>query len=206
MKRLLLMALVLAILTPAAMADDWFPPPWRGEPGTTWQGWEFDTDIPDPLPDFGVNPYGDPTIIVQPGIGQQWLPDWEQRPGVWPLSGTINVDIPNSPIPNPFKEIWVQLTWLPQVQGEYALEIWGESELFPGVQVPAHEVNNEILPDGWNHTTFSIILEPNPPFEHIFIGGTVMVDELVIDTWCVPEPATMSLMGIAGLVALRRRR
>ena len=38
------------------------------------------------------------------------------------------------------------------------------------------------------------------------IGGDVFVDQLVVDTICIPEPATMSLLALGGLALLRRKR
>ena len=54
---------------------------------------------------------------------------------------------------------------------------------------------------GWYETTFKWEIRPNPPDEFFVIGGNILVDELVIDTWCIPEPTTLSLLG-GGLVLL----
>jgi len=61
--------------------------------------------------------------------------------------------------------------------------------------------------DFWYHTTFLIHLEPNPDFEIVKIDGAVMVDEIVIDTICIPEPSTVALLILgAGAFFLRRKR
>jgi len=57
-----------------------------------------------------------PIAHPQAGVGQEWLPVWGGREGVWPLSGTIEVPINNYPPPNPWKDIWVQVTWAKQTQ------------------------------------------------------------------------------------------
>jgi hypothetical protein len=62
------------------------------------------------------------------------------------------------------------------------------------------------LADGWTETTYTWRIEPNPPDEFFTIGGTINVDELVIDTWCIPEPAALSLLALGSMVLLRRRR
>ena len=48
-------------------------------------------------------------------------------------------------------------------------------------------------------------IEPNPAFEIVRIDGAVMVDEIVIDTICIPEPASLALLGLGGLALMRRR-
>lgn len=217
--------LIVCCFAASASADDLFPPPWRGADGSTVQEWDFvdmgvydaGTGSYDYAPD-GVdvplfNPYGDAIAHVWPGIGQDYWDVWGDRDGVWPLSGTIQIDIPNSDVPNPYKEIWIQLTWAQQVE---------TSEPFPGILVDSGytvsdpEVMNDILlgPTGtgtgdgqWHHTTWRFFIWDNPPFETITIDGTVMVDQIVIDTICtVPEPATLAIVGLSGLVVLLRRR
>ncbi|MBI4578971.1 MAG: hypothetical protein HY718_04660, partial [Planctomycetes bacterium] len=110
-----IVALVVGVVAGLALADDLNPPPWRGAPGSTWQVWQFGDPSPNPPPDAGNNPYGVPSSTIAPGIGQAWLPTWDGRTGVWPLSGEIIIEIPNRPLPLPFKDIWIQLTWQPQV-------------------------------------------------------------------------------------------
>jgi hypothetical protein len=127
---------------------------------------------------------------------------------VWPLSGQITVDIPNRPEPLPYKDIWVQLTWAAQAPGNVPLV----TELISGLGssiVNTFDLGptGELPPaDGhWFHTTYLIHLEPNPALESVYISGGIMVDQLVIDTICAPEPCSLALLGLAGLAILRRR-
>ena len=191
--------LLVGSLVGPAWADDVYPPPWRGAAGTTFGMWEFSTNNPNPTPEPGyLYPWGLPTTQVTPGLFQSWLPDWNGRTGVWPLSGEIDVTIPNRPEASPDKYIWVQLTWAQQAPNVFPVV----SETRFGV--PSTIVHEIPLPNGWFHTTYQIHLQPNPDWEKILITGAVNVDEMVIDTIC-PEPGTLGLLVLGGLAVLRRR-
>ena len=106
------------LIASSASADDLYPPPWRGMPGSTMQAWEFSVEtVPGTpvLPDIDLNPIAPALAYPYPGTGQAWTDVWGGRQGIWPLSGTVEVEIPNFDVPNPYKEIWVQLTWAKQV-------------------------------------------------------------------------------------------
>lgn len=208
MKTLLaVLAVVVAVSVPA-LADDKQPPPWtRGDDRTTFERWEFSDTNPAPLPDQLLNPYGVPQTTIVPKPGASWLPVYDNRIGVWPLSGYMDIVIPNVRDHLDWdKHLWVQLTWelegsqLPIIgvqgpTGELVLGKFIEEDSFDGE--PGHP---------WFHTTWEIILPFNPPEEILHIAGDIMVDELVVDTICVPEPITLSLLALGGLALLKRRR
>lgn len=204
----LVFAVVMVVVPSLARADDLFPPPWRNQAGTTLQEWTFPDANQNPPPDVVINPYGMPGAQVWPGTGQWWWAMWGGRMGVWPLSGAMEFTIPNQNIPNPYKDIWIQITWAKQaflsepvlssVPGG-TVELVRQVDLGPTGEPPPAGAN-------WWHSTYKIRIYPNPASEVIRIDGTVMVDQIVIDTICVPEPATMALLGLGSLVLLRRRR
>ncbi len=200
MIRTLIIAVILAGMVGPAFAEDLIPPPWRGEPRTTFAIWEFDTPDLNPMPNFWDNPFGPPNLIVEP-IG-----DWDDIVGAWPLSGMITVEIMNFPEPLEWKDIWIQLTWKPEDGAMTPFPVIEVTDSF-GMISPIYDIVEEIqLNEGWLHTTYQTQIFPNPQFEVIMITGEIWVDELVIDTRCIPEPATIGLLSVGALALLRRKR
>jgi hypothetical protein len=207
--RKLTILFVVAALTAgsAALGEDFSAPSWRGTSGSTYQQWDFSTDVPiPPLPDAVANPYGTPLLRVKP-FGD-WIDVTGNRQGIWPLSGEIDVYVPNWPEPRPEKEIWVQLTWQatdvdPFLPNQPVVGVTSQP-LFDSMEMTRTDIVDFI--PGWNHSVFRIYLYPNPSEEWFTIKGDILVDQLIIDTRCIPEPTTMLLLGIGGAIALARRK
>jgi hypothetical protein len=196
-----------------ALADDLNPPPWRGLPGTTFQKWEFSVDDRTPDPDSVNNPYGNPQMTVTPtrwpplpDPGFEWADTFQGRQGVYSLSGEIDTTIPNQGELNPEKHIRLQMTWFFQEEFNWV----DKPEYRPYVVSPLGGgqtyftlTEEDLLENGWHHTTFDAVISPNPPFETITLSGAYYVDELVIDTLC-PEPSTivLAVMGLIGLAIM----
>jgi hypothetical protein len=190
-----------------ARGDDLYPPPWRGLPGTTFAEWQYSTPNPVGPPDTWYNPYGTPSGHAYPGTGQNWVDQWGGRQGMWPLSGTVELTIPNRPQPLPYKDIWVQITWAKQV-GSSTPVVWDMTSGMYGTVVRDVVLGPTGYPapnDLWYHTTFQIHIVPNPNSEVVKIDGTLVLDQVVVDTICAPEPASMALLALGGLALLRRR-
>jgi hypothetical protein len=189
-------------------------PIWRGAEGSTFQAWTFSDGNDTPLPDIVNNQYGNPLLHVD--TDHDWYdlpPDSSQGvQGVWALSGEIDLVIPNNPQPNPFKEIWINVVWKPEkdFQGGPLQNPFLPDE--PLVAVTPFEYMDivkdfeEVDQNGWYHTLYIATIWPNPPKEFISLKGNILVDELSIETICVPEPATIALLSLSSLCALRARR
>lgn len=208
MKSLIVLCVVgvVALGVSAAWADDTTPPPWtRGDPGTTYQKWEFGTSDLTPSPEVDyINPLG-PAVLEVTGSTPftVWLASDDGREGVWKYEDYVQIDILNFNEENPYKEIWLQLTYA--ADGGSGLD----SLITTSPTSTMELIEKTQVSTLYWHATWSLIIEPNPQSETIYIQPrdcTMYLDELVIDTICVPEPLTICLFGLGGLALLRRRR
>ena len=167
-------------------------------------------------PDFGMStpPPGVPdvnpplaTSEAMGGIG--FYPEVYGRFGVlelWPNDDLI-FHLDNYDIDNEEKWVRVQITYWGQAGSPSSFNVWTDDN--GAKPFPAVEADSYYHPDGWVTKAYDFILRPNPYWEDIglqFDNHPVFVDQVVIDTWCVPEPATLGLLLIGGLAVLRRKR
>ena len=199
MRRLMLI-FMLCVFAASAFALDLNPPNWRTAPRTTFQLWGFDTNNANPLPDVYFGPFNPLPADVRPLAGHEWIAALDNRTGVWPLSGQVFVPIKNFPEPFNEKLIWIQLTWTTK-GGVPVTEASGDN----GLMVDGTLLSEVPLANGWTHSTYQITLQPNPTQELVHIYGAIYLDEMVIDTICIPEPATLSLLIAGALFAARKR-
>lgn len=203
---------VLAIAAPS-FADDLSPPPWRFNPGTTVQHWDFTGGpgggAPDALP--LNNPYGAGPLF-SPLAPALWLPAFNGRTEVWDLTSTgvaagLDFFVPNTGNGINQKNLWLQITyWSPAPSGPPNVQITSGSGLFT-------QLSSTIttLPGGWVHelSLWNVPTCPQKEVVHIFPSGApLFIDQVVIDTQCIPipAPAAAAPLALAGLLAARRRR
>ena len=128
----------LALLAPAplVLAADLAPPTWRGQPGTAYQSWSFNTDANPAAPEAMQNPYGSATADITVGfLGSGWLSELEglgTATGFWDLGGSagqIVCSAANRPLQAGATEIWVQVTYWQDISQAPAIEIQGATRL-----------------------------------------------------------------------------
>ena len=206
-----IIALMLSCSVFAAL--DLNPAPWRTDPTglapTTYQSWDFAADTNPTAPDVDLNPFGTAELTVTGDffdntVHYDTLPGYPGHSGIWGYEEDIQVYLPNNETPNPYKEIWVQITYT----ASNAPNLYVLPEGNAAAYVFMTLVDNVDLEDGWYHATYYAYVSPNPFFELNVIRPadcTLYVDDLIIETICVPEPATLGVLGL-GMLFLKRKR
>lgn len=205
---------VTALLATNALADDFAPPTeWvRGDPLSTAMEWEFLTDAnghtgPDGTTVTTVpTPTGSGTVSIYGGsfgIDPIWSPG--DGDGQW--SGPANepifmeFQIENWEDIEPVKFLRIQVTY-----GGSAPSISSIGAIHQSIN-PVTIVHTGTTPFSTTQLLFEYEMYPNPFFElfelEIPVGGSV--DQVVVDTISMPEPATLSVLALGGLAVLKRR-
>jgi hypothetical protein len=179
----------------------------NGDPGSTHQYWDFT-----------------PSHVTAGGVGYTATPEELINPDPFNVLATItpansyngqsgfsssrylavNLELPNFSTLNPYKEIWVDL-------GTNAIFNLDDISVSAGPTNIAYDIQ---LVAGQGNADFGIKIWPNPGIEKILIvlfppPATVAVlpvtlDYIQVDTICCPEPMTLGLLALGGLM-LRRR-
>lgn len=204
--------IALAMVVPvSAQAEMVWDPPWVEDPTdpqwaggvTTHQRWEFD-EHPS-LPVDTQNPFGQPFVEVGGTYGDIVIgPDGVTPIPTWHIDedgGRLMIYVPNNPLPNARKVIFIQLT---SDKGP----LFGSPTSSPGgvVSYPKGPIKHG--PTSWYTYTAQIDIPFNPAEEFIFyeFAESTNISEIVVDTICVPEPASAGLLLCGGLATLLRRR
>jgi len=172
------------------------------------------------------NPYGYPVVqldvYVPPGVTGTGYWEWEEVLGpdgetnivTWHYNGDagtqgkVTITIPNNKDENLYKDLFYQVTAdgsiSPTGDGPFT-EPAGSSQPLPSGYESAHQWPNS----SWYTWTGYMRIVPNPEEETFtfYVVPCTNIGEIVIDTVCAPEPASVGLLlfGAAGLLVRRRR-
>jgi hypothetical protein len=207
MKKWLINFVILFIFSWACLPA-FAEPPWRGTQGATFQRWSFGDSSTSPSPDAGyVNPFGTPSLFI--GDRAVWFATIDTYTGVWtPGTDEMDLQIPNTPTTGAGtqKTIWIEITWkaaglVARVPDSLTVNVDPESD-YTAINFTHSDTS---IGNGWFRTVEIVDIWPNPTSEWITVKGDIYIDEITIDTKCIPEPATLLLIALGGL-ALRRKK
>lgn len=211
-------AAIAGAIVSTAQAGDGNPPPWRGQPLSTTQGWNFVNGIQQgQSPNPAVAPFNNPYSFL-PFTDHPIVYDFG---GVTPLgevggvviapNGFIDFLIPNNIDPTTEKEIWVQIKFSGPIPQILAAGFNGNGgQITPLAFGQPQSGPNPIPGTNIFEMTFVMHLPVNPAGEIVEIfnntAAPITIYQVVIDTICpTPGTAAAGLLGM-GLMASRRRR
>jgi len=178
----------------------------EGDPGTTHQEWHFTNAKSISAPPYNWEAVPEdtdnhPTFVQAYIDADRWSPSGSFYDNT---SIMVSLEIENYPALNKYKELWVDIGYTGTLTGINA----------NGVTVGVnHDEYYLPGPGPSGEAEFGYLIIPNPYQEDIWFtinalaGESAVLDYIHVDTICIPEPATLLLLGGAGLVGwLRRKR
>jgi hypothetical protein len=211
----------LSLVCVAAISSSAF-----GTIATTSQTWTFSTESSLTADQPDGNIYGNATATVSATGNTHgelgWYAGYLGHYGYWAGDEVVvDLTIPNSPIANPYKDVWVTIIGKGHLDGalnpDGTPKYTGTGELLgTGYEVLSAATHVDDLGytatsngDGWLTIVFGVRIYPNPSSEKIRFtlwDSGAAVDTIIVNTACIPEPATMLLLGLGGIVSLIARK
>jgi hypothetical protein len=203
-------SVLMLVCVASSRADNLYAPPYAGDPLSYEAHWDFNT-----APNFGTGLPPDSEAST-PGTGNETLHGgfsthidlsgewtWDGDSSILPVndSGGMGVNVINWVDDEPLKLLRIQIYWS-GLAAPVVLDVFGVEQT---LQLPGNRddgfTGTGVIVEDWE-------IEPNPDWEQIQIdvpGGT-SIDQIDVHSVSLPEPASLVLMGAAGLILLARRR
>lgn len=197
----------IIVVTAASAVPVWRTDPY-GQPPTTYQEWTFDDADNPAVPEIDFNLYGIPlaTLLVSGELANtsEWYSSYDGHSGVWhEESLDLHLEIPNSTSPDAYKEVWLEVVYQGNLDTATVTPTPGGGQVIPLGQTITSQDNF------WQKLVIGWLLEPNPTSEMVCVGfsGTGgSIDSVIVETICIPEPATFALLGLGALVLVAGRK
>jgi hypothetical protein len=186
-----------------AVADDLNPPSYRGDPLSVFAEWQLIQ--------------GTTTLNL---TQYNWVDDNDPSTTLHPLqvsnpvspnsANSYQFQLPNFIDTQPIKHLRLQITWINTPQ----LPLSIQTQAMDGVTTVIGTIVYASTPVsiaaiGGTYQYFDIDFVPNPDFERVLVNlpADAVLWQTVIDTVStVPEPATLGLLALGGLMSIQRKQ
>ncbi|MCX5634357.1 MAG: PEP-CTERM sorting domain-containing protein [Planctomycetota bacterium] len=203
MKKLVFVVVVLCLAVPALATLNQSLGSWNeGAVGSTHQFWDF---TPGYIVPSGGGYTAEPEVVSNPVPNRVTATingTWDNISSITSNQRiSVNLEIPNYLDLNEYKVIWVDI-------GSNVVDPAWVSIVATPTNIP---FKYSVLP-GQGVAEFGFKIWPNPEVEKIgFViwaapGALAVLDYIHVDTICIPEPATIALLGLGVLTLLRKRK
>jgi len=183
----------------------------EGDPCTTHQSWDFTPGHVTYNPGDGYTSTPESVISPDPGavvatISPRGAYKGDIHSFIARTYLTVSLELPNVDALNPYKVIWVDIGNAVIYPEDIGITAIGHG--IPSTEYSCEFIFDEKEAEEEGVSEFGIIIRPNPVTEKItmYFGPGTVLDYIHVDTRCVPEPATIAMLGLGSLVFLKKRR